>query len=1359
MATREEIFSAVIKINDKEAKDKLGQMAKQMEKLKKRRDEALASGNLDLWKSLGKEMDKLSNSMKKQDTLAQGLNKAMNNLSTAKQKELEQIIRTINRHLNSGAVERNSQEWKALNESLKDAKKELRLIKKEGEEQPSVWNKFFKFLNDSWGGVLIIFQSITGMSNIIRSTVKDYAAMEQEMANVRKYTGQTMKEVAEMNDMFKKIDTRTSREELNQLAGSAGRLGISATDDIMEFVDAADKINVALGDDLGKGAVDNIGKLAMAFGEDEKMGLRGAMLATGSAVNELAQSSAANAGYLVDFTARVAGVGKQLGLTQAQIMGFGAVMDENMLRDEMASTAFSQLITAMATDAEKFSKFAGVEGKKFAEMVKTDINGAVLALADNIKKQDPSTMLKMFTDMGLDGSRAVGVLANMADKIDDVRRHQATANKAYAEGVSIQKEFEVQNTTVEAGLDKVKKQFKDMSVELGEKLMPVVKYTISSAGLLVKGLSYLVDFLIENRKTILTLTAATIIYNAALIKKVALQKLDIALTFAQSVATKSLVVAKNLLRGSLVALQAGWAFLTKGVHAYTVVMRAARMASIANPWTAFATVLTVVGAAVYSLVKGWKDHKRALQEQDPAFRAALRHAKDMNDIAKSVNESTAKELATIRRLTTVIRSNAYSINERKGAIKQLQEIVPEYHASIDKEGKLIGENTRALDDYITNLKKAARAQAYMDKMTELERERLDNDLVIRAKQTNIKAVDAELQRGERMGDKNPYKSVKGKQYYNAYGVGYGDDVELNSARSEKLKERAIHENALNDALSKRVELNKTLKKYEESMRADGITPLEVVDRKKPEKTDPTVTPYVSVDEEEQKKILKSRADAAKASYEQQIAEEMLAYRQGISTYTDYIEEKHRITQNYYDQMKRIYGKDSNEYRLLLENREREEAEYYSWQKKGKEDDLLLDKLAKEHSIKMQYLEEGAINEEAMNEALFQNEIDYLKRKQKLHNDGSKEWLQIQMQIDDEEKKHRWKNEEDFQRRLLNYKEEAAKTLAKVRKKTGSETVEATDGATGVYSIITAISQQEMINEELKRLYGEDYENNKEYQEAKRQLDNETMQKIMAGAQAAYSAIGDLMAGISAYSQACSDVEVSKIEANYERQIAAAGKNSKKREQLEKERDKKIADAKTKANKKAMPLEIAQAVAQTAMAAINAYSSASKEHWLLGPIAASMALAAGAIQIATIKKQHQAQQAGYYEGGYTGGKNYRKEAGVVHEGEFVANHHAVSNRNLAPVFDLIDQAQRNNRVATLTAADVTNVMGSNAAAVVAPVVNVVQDNSELREQLEDLRSTVGILAEELQNGIQAYAVIDGPNGTYKQLRKYEKLIGK
>lgn len=104
--------------------------------------------------------------------------------------------------------------------------------------------------------------------------------------------------------------------------------------------------------------------------------------------------------------------------------------------------------------------------------------------------------------------------------------------------------------------------------------------------------------------------------------------------------------------------------------------------------------------------------------------------------------------------------------------------------------------------------------------------------------------------------------------------------------------------------------------------------------------------------------------------------------------------------------------------------------------------------------------------------------------------------------------------------------------------------------------------------------------------------------------------------------------------------------------------------KKKYNDRAMKMQIAQALAQTAINAILGYQAGltmpPPANVFMPPVLAGIAVAQGAIQVATIKKQHEAQSAYYYEGGFTGGNRYRKEAGVVHEGEFIANHKAVNN---------------------------------------------------------------------------------------------------
>ncbi|MBQ8453308.1 MAG: phage tail tape measure protein [Prevotella sp.] len=1437
MASNDERYTATIEVNARQAHSELDRLTAEyntkMERLRivsgKRSKEAKAEAE-----QLRRDTNRLNKEIQTQKKYVDGLDKAMSGLAHKTYNDLRNEVRQLNKLMRDGTIEKGSKTWLEMAEHIKRCKEEMQEYENAVEKQESAWGKFTGFLNKNWGALTQIFGAVTGISATIRSAVNDYASMEEEMANVRKYTGMTAEQVVDLNEEFKKIDTRTSREQLNQLAGSAGRLGITSKSAILDFVDAADKIQVALGDDLGEGAIDKVGKLAMAFGEDEKMGLRGAMLATGSAINELAQNSSAQAGYLVDFTARVAGFGKQMGLTQAQILGFGAVMDENMLRDEMASTAFGNMLTKMQTDTAKFAKIAGKDIKEFTRLLNEDANAAILAVADSLRRQDPQTMMKMLDDMGLDGSRAVGVLSTLADKIDDVRERQELATEAYADGTSVVKEFATMNDTAEARMEKVKKAFKEMTIELGERLLPVVKYTISGAGLLAKGLNVLTNFVANNWRAIVTLTSGIVAYqvaiNIATIKEkahaaaIAISngyiKTKIFLTKAWAVATTAVGLVYDLLTGKI-----KFATFVQQMHNKVV---------MANPYVAAAAAVMALVAAVTSLIGRTGELTRAQRA--------------LQEVTQQAENDIAGEKAELEALVSTARDKSVSDEVRRQALKKLQDKYPEYLGSLSMEEIYTKNATTAIDNLTDALMAEAKARILVQRIKEAEEEKAKLDDKYFSGISGIwQGIVAEFQAMPNAlldATERALNMVK-YQSFDAWDIdtwitenGYGTNptqVLLNNYSAE-VRSVESEISALNKELRETVKLQaqaRAGKPTEDNSAGDGSG-----DGNTGYKTEAEIRKELAErrkrlaelhrQEAEEKRILKAQADAAKASYQEQLACEMLAYRQGLTTYTDYMEEKHNLTQNYYDALKRIYGEDSNEYKKALLQQERDEQEYNQWKIKQKDDRLLQERLEREHNIRMQYAQQNIHDEEALNEALFRSEITYLKQKQNLYQNGSKEWIEIEQQIQQRNRQHQFEVEQNWMERLSEYRQQAGqmdyqrlqevelkgvesfygalvesgrltqaeydaivehikrkyaelaasqtadnsvktkagKALDTAKKAAGVESVSAgNDAATGIFSISQAVSQQKMINEQLKQLYGEDYENNAEYQEAKRQLDAQTMQQIVAGAQAAYSTISSLMSAASSYAQACSDLEVAKITANYDKQIAAAGNNSKKRARLEKERDKEIAKAKTKANEKAMKMEIAQAIAQTAMGAISAYSSTMSgapypANLVLAPISAGIALAAGALQIATIKKQHEAEAAGYYEGGFTGGSQYRKEAGVVHEGEFVANHQAVNNRQLLPVFSLLDQAQRNNRVASLRADDVTNALGGPASSsIVAPIVNIQNDNEDLQAGLEDLSNVVATLKEKLDDGIEAYTILDGPNGLYKSLKRYERLISK
>ena len=277
---------------------------------------------------------------------------------------------------------------------------------------------------------------------------------------------------------------------------------------------------------------------------------------------------------------------------------------------------------------------------------------------------------------------------------------------------------------------------------------------------------------------------------------------------------------------------------------------------------------------------------------------------------------------------------------------------------------------------------------------------------------------------------------------------------------------------------------------------------------------------------------------------------------------------------------------------------------------------------------------------------------------------------------------------------------------------------------------------------------------------------EILENIGSVAQATFAILNAGIQSYSNYANASRDLEIAQIEKHYDEQIKAAGNNEKKQKKLEEKKQADIAKVKSKYNKRAQAIEIAQAIASTAMAAINAYASAAQVPmigYLLGPIAASMALAAGALQIATIRKQHQAEEMGYSGGGFTPrDPSNLREAGVVHTNEFVANHQAVANPALAPVLRLIDYAQRNNTVGSLTSEDVSRAIGQGS--ILGEMTATQQRSLTEREAsmavvaaaMEQQSLAIAELNRRLAEGIESYMVMDGERGFEKYWDNYQAL---
>ena len=1369
-------------------------MQDKVEEYRKAKQRALLDGDDKAFKTANKQIRECEKQMKALSTTAQNVDRVLNNLSTASVNDIRSTIRAINRELDSGAVQRGTQQWNYFQKKLKDCKTELRNIQKESAAaiEGGFMKKTYDFFNNNMDAITGVLGSITALSLSIREATNAYADMEEAMANVQKYTGQTDEEVRKMNEDFKNMDTRTSREQLNELAGAAGRLGISATKDIEEFVDAADKIGVALGDDLGEGAVDKIGKLAQMFGEDDKLGLRGAMLATGSAVNDLAQSSSANAGYIVDFTNELSGVAIQAGMTQTQLMGLASALDQNGQEAATSATVFSQLITAMFQEPARFAKIAGIEVEKFAKLLKTDANAALIQFLETMSaKGGFDAMAPMFKDMQLDGTRAVGVLSSVASHLDQLKEAQDIANKSYAEGNSVLNEFDKQNSTVQAGLDKAKKEFVDLTVALGEQLMPVVKYTITSGGLLVKSLSVIVGFITKHINVIMTLVGAIGTYIAIQQASIVVDKLKVLWT-------------GKILTG----LKALYATMLK------------------NPYFA-------VTAAVFTLIAAYKDWKNSIEEVDQA-------QLDLQEVEKNALNLISAEKNQLNDLYESATSKASADIVRKKAIEQLNQISPEYLGWLNAENINTKEAKKAVDAYTQSILLNAKAKELSAKLGEISRKKdearnKDYSKWYDAFQTGVNDIADKIER-TRSGLRTLFSE-------GSLSTGWNDKTSLDGYALDNASAALIrYNNAMaelnGEERTLRAELSKTNKAILENKSVYEKSAL-------PQTNIPGTSNTTGcreqgkAEEELRKKIERERAKAEKeeekrrkennkkeiADLNLQLTTVEYMYGNGLISYETYIRQREKLQLDSLQRRKRIWGEESDEAKMLADDELRIRQDAVDKLKKLDLDEIERARVKKEAMLNAMYYTKDSdiyLDDDALDEALFQNDMDALEKRIALEKKGTEEWISLKGEIEERGNEHRYElqirheekllelrkeylnrggemelessmrwlerfheegllSEEEYQQALMAIRAKYATspvTADEAVRNTAASSLQAAEtnagpkpeyvtngsdmGVTAFASIFKIVEYRRNVNEQLKALYGEDYENSAAYNEAKSTNNKMMLDDLVDAANAAYSTISNVINSASAYAQACSDYEVAKIQANYDKQIEAAGNNSKKKEKLEKERDEKIREVKNKSNKKAMKIEIAQALANVATSAIMAYTAVLQpgQPWTvpLAVAAAAAATAAGMVQVATIKKQHEAEAKGYYEGGFTGPGDYRKEAGVVHAGEFVANHHAVNNPQILPALQLIDQAQRNNTVASLTSADVSRAVGASPTAVVAPVVNVNTDNEKLNGVISDVAAVVDSLNAILSAGIKAEVNIDGEKGFDAQYRRYKRLKG-
>ena len=1319
--------SVNLTVNGQQAAETLANLKKHALELSEQIARAAAAGDKLTLQKLRKELKDTNRQIKEMESSTMQVDNVLRRLDKATPKELQKTLQTLNKQLDY--MERGSEAWNIQAQRIRLVKDEIARVN--GELARS--QTFLERLNNKWqewqtaamGGVAII----TGAVMAGKKAVQMYAEMEQEMANVRKYTGMTAEQVEHLNEEFKKIDTRSPREELNRLAQEAGRLGKTSEEDVLGFVKAADQINVAL-DELGDGATLQLSKLTSIFGDEERLGTERSLLAVGSVINELSQNCTAGASYLAQFGQRLAGVGAQAGMTVPQVMAFGAVLDSQGQKVEMSATALSKLIMNVFKNTEKIASATGMDLEKFNAALKSSTNEGLLMLLNRLNELgDMSVLAPVFADMGENGARASAVISALAGNVDMLIWEQEEAAKAFEEATSVTKEFDVQNNTVQAGLEKARKGFQEMAISLGQELMPVMRHFISTTSATMRVMLNLIKFIKEHKTAILSLAAAvatyTVAVNLALIKEklhAAFIAVKTAALHVHKVAVLAASVAYNRMTGNVVRANAAMKLLNA-----TMMM---------NPWGLVAAAIVGAGVALAMYLKRQKETTKELTMQEQVQQRIA-------EVEKKAAEKYAEESAEIHMLNQMVHNNALSLDARRSALEKLQQLVPDYHAALTAEGKLINDNTDAIDGYLASLEKKIKMEAFEEELTEVMKKKIE------AQRKLQEIADAQREKQE-----NPLANIETQ--HNPYASQMQEQAEALTNNT-----KAIWQGQLDQA-------EESIRQITQMMNKMNVNPLEGKVKKKPDGD-----PAGGGGGDDDKSKGKNKFQAEDDWREREQALIRIAYAKGEKDYEAYTKRMLEIEVTY--NQKKLAHKD------LVGNEEVTiEASYQEALKKQRqnaiEGTVQQEEIAykEEMAILQQKYMDGELSARQYQNAIELAELEHLRKVANLYEEGSKERLKAEKNYHDTSLKYQQK-----------HLQEARQAQEKMRQTYFTKAFRVTDDESYqrdmqnlelVYrQMLKAAGDSKRDRLKVERAFHEaKYQlarkyNKKEAKELKKSfrgaiddsiewLESDAGKAMTESFSTIVNQMGAIFSGLSDIIQAELDIQTAQIERKYDREISYAEGNKSQEVALEQQKEAEIAKAKQEANRKMFAMQVMQAVAQTAMSAISAYSSAAAipvVGFVMAPIAAAMAVAAGAIQIAAIKKQQQASEAtGYMEGGFTKPGRKDEPAGIVHAGEWVASQDLLRNPQARAMIDTLDYAQRTNTIGRLSASDVSQ-------SITAPQrIAKAQQSGELlavAAASQALSRSVNEMNQRLHEPFVTVNTVSGDAGIKKAQDEYDQLI--
>lgn len=641
--------------------------------------------------------EKLGQSMKQLQNILNGVDKELidigellkpQNLKKASLEQLQQAAKQLEEEMRK--ADRSLDDFTSKQKQLATIRGEIEKTTSAVHKQSSAWKTTFRNISMYFG----VFQLFSFAQQKLQEMLRANLEYSDQMGDIRKVTGLAADEVDRLAESIAKIDTRTSIQELSDLAYQGGKMGFGqyGVEGMTEFVRAADQVKVALSDDLGDDSLLQISKLVDTMGLIPKMGVEKSMLSVGSAINQLSATSTASGTHIVDFAKRLTGLARITGITTPELLALGSAADALGQAPEVAATAFGKLFTSLQTKHNLIEQQLNMEKGTISNLFEQGkAMEAILLIMEKMRdKGNMNALGNIWKDLGSEGQRLIGVMATMSKNVDTVRAHVDESNVAFSEAVSLSNEYALKQETANAILERAN--------NLWEKAF------VNPEG---------VD----------------------MVKELAQSWYDASKSMTESETyMQSIKITMGLLAGAVELLIRVLPLLIRMMMFYGVVaaIKKVRMEYIAmsgaieQASTAQAKLNAFMKANLFALIISLAlTAVSAMVDYAIATNRAAKAKTDLQQAEEDAMKNSAKERAELKRLYDATQDTTLAMSQRIAKCDELRKAYPGYFDDLTNEQILAGKAADAYKRLTQEIINAARARAIEKKIEQLQEENIN----------------------------------------------------------------------------------------------------------------------------------------------------------------------------------------------------------------------------------------------------------------------------------------------------------------------------------------------------------------------------------------------------------------------------------------------------------------------------------------------------------------------------------------------------------------------------------------------------------------------------------------------------------